>query len=118
MSDCRLPDYRLPDYRRRKNISKSTRSISGRDEYTILFKAATISKSETGKEAHRERALHVVIIYSFRPVLVVDCGDGFDRIRIIQIAFDFSNNQFLQPLLFPRLFHMTEGTMISPRPPQ
>ena len=37
MADCRLPDYRLPDYRRRKNISKSTRSISGRDEYTILF---------------------------------------------------------------------------------
>ena len=30
MSDCRLPDYR-----RRKNFSKSTRSISGRDEYTI-----------------------------------------------------------------------------------
>lgn len=31
---------------------------------------------------------------------------------------DYTWDQFLQPLLFPRLFHMTEGTMISPRPPQ
>ena len=28
------------------------------------------------------------------------CCDCFDRIRIIQKAFDFSNNQLLQPLLF------------------